>query len=77
VGPTFDRKLTNVAGSLVRGLDCAPTQNLIKKACITINSQSYVNPFSLIFRSLSRSQRHIITSASPYKYSIRIDDEYF
>jgi len=37
---TFDRRLANIAGPVVRGLFCPPTQILMKKALheITVNS---------------------------------------
>jgi len=61
---TFDRRLANVTNPVVRGLYCPSTQKLIQKARheITVNSQSHLNLFSPIVRSLAILQRHIITS---------------
>jgi len=61
---TFDRRPANVTDPVVRGLYCPFTQNLIQKALheITVNSQSKLNLFSPIVRSLAILQRHIITS---------------
>jgi len=61
---TFDRILANVIDPLVRGLYYLSTQNVIQKALheITVNSQSYLNIFSPIVRSLATLQRDIITS---------------
>jgi len=61
---TFDGRLANVTDPVVRGSYCPSTQNLIQKALheITVNSQSKLNLFSRIVRSLATLQWHIITS---------------
>jgi len=72
---TFNRRLANVTDLAVRGLYCPSTQNLIQKALheITVNSQSYLNLFSPIVRSLAILQRHIITSPDNQRWGrIRI-----
>jgi len=63
---TFDRRLANVTDPVLRGLFCPSTQNLIRKALfeVTAISQSKLNLFSPIVRSLATLQQHIISKGA-------------
>jgi len=62
---TFDRRLANITGLIVRSLCCPYTdKNLIKFLHeITVNSQGQLNPYSSIVRSLATppTAHHYIT----------------
>jgi len=59
---TIDRRLAHIT-SLVRGLYCPSSQNLINKGpAWNQGSQGYLNPFYPVVLFLATPQRHIITS---------------
>jgi len=64
---TYDRRLANIDGPVVGG-KIIPHSKSDKNGSVEIKvSQSYLNPFSSIVRSLVTPQRHIITSPDTHR----------